>query len=79
MKNKLQILDGIHIFAGVILGIVTKILEQVTVGDIKTVFAAINICALVVFANGVINMIEDKYGVKIFNFKSTNKRIDYVK
>lgn len=70
MITKLQVLDYIEIASGIILGICTKILGG-------TVAAVLNIGALLLFVIGIINIMEDKYGFKVFDFKPAHRKIDY--
>ena len=65
MKSELQ-MDIIHIVSSILLAIVSKILELI-IGE-STLFAIINLIALLIFVKGIINFIEDKYDVKILKF-----------
>ena len=74
MNNKLQILDVVEMVTGLFLGMSAKLLEVVSTGDIKTLFAVINICSLLLFVQGILNILEDKYGIKLINLNNINTK-----
>ena len=65
MIDELQI-DIIRIAGSLFVGLLSKIFESVTTS--YTLFALINLIALLYFAKSVINFIQDKYNVVILKF-----------
>ncbi|MBR1376643.1 MAG: hypothetical protein IJ565_02400 [Bacilli bacterium] len=68
MKAELQ-MDIIQIVGSILLAIVSKVLELI-IGE-STLFAIINLIALILFVKGIITFIEHKYDVKILKFTNT--------
>ena len=66
MKTRVQ-MDKIHIAIALTLAIISKVFGN----EESTLFAFINLISLILFVKGVINLIEDKYSVKIL--KNINK------
>lgn len=75
MKNKLQIFDFTQIFVGLFLGLGSRLIVNMTNGDINIIFNIINILSLLAFIQGIINFLEDKYSIKVIKLRN----IDYSK
>ena len=75
MKKKLQIFDITQIFVGLFLGLSSKLFGGIMGGDIGIICSIINILSLLTFIQGVINFLEDKYEIRVFNLRN----IDYSK